>query len=145
MVEKAHTAGSNLAGWHPSIMGPLQGLGQRIAEFFSPQSDAAATDAQYEINLELPGVSLDDIQIDVHDNNLTIHGEKRTEREEKGKTYFFSERTFGAFQRSFRLPPNVEAGKITAAFADGVLNIRVPKTGTVPETSRRIEITQHAD
>jgi HSP20 family protein len=145
MVEKSHTAGTNMAGWYPSILGPLQGIGQHIAEFFSPQSDAAATEGQYEINLELPGVSLDDIKIDVHDNNLTVQGEKRTEKEEKGKTYFFSERTFGAFQRSFRLPPNVAADKITAGFKDGVLTVRVPKAGPPPESSRRINITQHPD
>ena len=145
MVEKSHTAGTNMAGWYPSILGPLQGMGRHIAEFFSPESDAAATEGQYEINLELPGVSLDDIKIDVHDNNLTVQGEKRTEREEKDKTFFFSERTFGAFQRSFRLPPNVATDKITAGFKDGVLTIRVPKAGPPPETSRRINITQHPD
>ncbi len=145
MVEKSHTAGANVAGWYPSILGPLHGMGKHIAEFFSPQSDAAATEEKYEINLELPGVSLDDIKIDVHDNNLTVHGEKRTEHEEKGKTYFFSERTFGAFQRSFRLPPNVDTSDITAGFKDGVLTIRVPKAGAAPEKSRRIEVTQHAD
>jgi len=143
MVEKSHTAGTNMAGWYPSILGPLQGIGKHIAEFFSPQSDAAATEGQYEINLELPGVSLDDITIDIHDNNLTVQGEKRTEREEKGKTYFFSERTFGAFQRSFRLPPNAQADKITASFKDGILAIKVPKSGAERETSRRINITQH--
>jgi HSP20 family protein len=141
MVEISHTAGTNMAGWYPSILGPLQGIGKHIAEFFSPQSDAAATEGQYEIKLELPGVSPDDIKIELHDNNLTVQGEKRTEREEKGKTYFFSERTFGAFQRSFRLPPNVEADKITADFTDGVLAICVPKVGTAPETSRQIKIT----
>ena len=145
MVETSHTAGSNLAGWCPSILGPLQGIGKHIAEFFSPQSDAAATEGQYEINLELPGVSLDDIKIEIHDNNLTVQGEKRTEREETGKTYFFTERTFGAFQRSFRLPPNVVADKIAADFKDGVLAIHVPKAGPAPETSRRINITQHPD
>jgi HSP20 family protein len=144
MVEKLHTAGSNLAGWYPSILGPLQGIGPHIAEIFTPQSDATATEAQYEIRLELPGVSLDDIKIDADDNNLIVHGEKRTEREEKGKTYFFSERTFGAFQRTFRFPPNVKADKITAKFKDGVLIIRVPKVGEAPETSRRIKITQHS-
>ena len=143
MVEKSHTAGSNLAGWYPSILGPLRGIGEHIAQFFSPQSDAAATGECYEINLELPGVALEDIKIDTHDNNLTVHGEKRTEREEKGKTYFFSERTFGAFQRSFRLPPDVETDRITAEFNDGVLTIRVPKAGAAPEKSRRIEITRH--
>jgi HSP20 family protein len=145
MVEQSHNSGANLAGWYPTILGPLHGMGQRIAEFFSPQSDAAATEACYEINLELPGVALDDITIDVHDNNLTVHGEKRTEKEEKGKTYFFSERTYGAFQRSFRLPPNVQADKITAGFKDGILSIQVPKAGANNDASRRIKITQHAD
>lgn len=145
MVEKSHTAGTNMAGWYPTILGPLKDMGQHIAEFFSPQSDATASEAQYEISLELPGVSLDDIKIEFHDNNLTVQGEKHTEREEERKTYFFSERTFGAFQRSFRLPPNVQADKITAGFKDGVLTIRVPKAGAAPETSRRINITQHAD
>lgn len=145
MVEQSHTAGTNMAGWYPSILGPLQGIKQHIAEFFSPQSDAAATEEQYEINLELPGVSLDDIKIEIHDNNLTVQGEKRTEREETGKTYFFSERSFGAFQRSFRLPPNVRADDITAGFKDGVLTIRVPKASQAQEKSRRISITQHPD
>ena len=145
MVEKTHNAGPNLAGWYPSILGPLQGIRQHIADFFSPSSDAAATEAQYEINIELPGVSLDDIKIDVEDNHLTVHGEKRTEREEKGKTYFFTERTFGAFQRSFRLPPGVESDKITAAFKDGVLSIRVPKSAPVSDAARRVKITQHPD
>jgi HSP20 family protein len=141
MVESSHTAGTNMAGWYPTILGPLQGIKQHIAEFFSPHSDATADETQYEINMELPGVSLDDIKIELHDNNLTVQGEKRTEKEEKGKTYFFSERTFGAFQRSFRLPSNVEADKITAGFTEGVLTIRVPKVGKAPETSRQIKIT----
>ena len=143
MVEKSQDAGSNLAGWYPSILGPLRGIGEHIAQFFSPQSDAAATEEHYEINLELPGVALEDIRIDTHDNNLTVHGEKRTEREEKGKTYFFSERSFGAFQRSFRLPPDVEADRITAEFKDGVLTIRAPKASAKPDALRRIEITRH--
>lgn len=145
MVEQTHTAGSNLAGWYPSILGPLHGIKQHIADFFSPQTDAAATDAQYEINLELPGVSLEDVKIELHDTNLTVQGEKRTEREEKGKTYYFSERTFGAFQRSFKLPPNVDADKISAGFKDGVLTIQMPKTGVAPKSSRQIDITQHPD
>ena len=142
MVEQSHTAGHNLAGWYPSILGPLHGIRQHIAEFYSPQSDAAATENHYEINLELPGVALADINIDVQDNNLTVHGEKRTEREEKGKTYFFSERIFGAFQRSFRLPPGAQSEDITAKFKDGILTIRVPKIGAETAKSRRINITQ---
>lgn len=140
MVEKTHTAGATTGGWYPSILGPLKDIKEHVAEFFAPHADAAATGETYEINVELPGVSLEDITIDVHENNLTVHGEKKTEREEKGKTYFFSERTYGSFQRSFRLPANVDADKVSATFKDGVLSISVPKAGPPPEKARRIEI-----
>ena len=137
MVETSHTAG----GWYPSILRPFHDIGHRIADFFAPDADASATGENYEINMELPGVSLEDINIEVHDNNMTVRGEKKTEREEKGKTYFFSERTFGSFERSFRLPPNVEADKVSANFKDGVLAIRIPKSGPPPEKARRIKIS----
>ena len=140
MVEKSHTAGETPYGWYPSILGPLKGIKEHVAEFFAPQADAAATGETYEVNVELPGVSLEDITIDVHENNLTVHGEKKTEREEKGKTYFFSERTYGSFQRSFRLPANVDADKVSATFKDGVLSVSIPKSGPPPEKARRIEI-----
>lgn len=145
MVEKTHTAGPNLAGWYPSILGPLHGIQQHIAEFYTPQADAASTEAHYEINLELPGVALDDIRIDIHGHELIVHGEKKIEREETGKTYFFSERAYGAFQRSFRLPPKVDPDGITARFRDGVLRIRVPRPGTTPEGARRVTIARHAE
>ena len=140
MVEKTHTAGQTAGGWYPSIFGPLKDIKEHVAEFFAPQADAASTEEHYEVNVELPGVSLENITIDVHENNLTVHGEKKTEREEKGKTYFFSERTFGSFQRSFRLPQNVDADKVSASFKDGVLSISIPKAGPPPEKARRVEI-----
>lgn len=136
MVEKSHTAG----GWYPSLLRPFHDIGHRIADFFAPDADAAATDEQYEIDMELPGVTLDDIHIDIQEDTMTVRGEKKTEREEEGKTYFFSERTFGSFQRSFRLPANADADKIAANFKDGVLSIQIPKAGPPPEQTRRIEI-----
>lgn len=140
MVEKSHTAGEDSASWYTTGLRPFQNLKQRIADFFAPSADAAATGDVYEINIELPGVALADIQIDVHDGILSVQGEKRAEREEKGRTYFFSERTFGAFQRSFRLPPNVDADQIAANFKDGLLTIRIPKAGPPPDKTRRVEI-----
>jgi HSP20 family molecular chaperone IbpA len=81
----------------------------------------------YEISLELPGVAGSDIDVMVQDGSLTVQGEKRFEHEEAGRTYFFSEREYGAFQRSFRLPPDVATDRIDAAFKHGVLNVRIPK------------------
>ena len=142
MVEKTHTAGETSSSWYPSLLRPFHDIGHHIADFFAPDADGAATGEHYEVNVELPGVSLEDINIDVRDNTLTVHGEKKTEREEKGKTYFFSERTYGSFQRSFRLPANVDADKVSASFKDGVLSISIPKAGPPPEKTRRIEINK---
>jgi HSP20 family protein len=141
MVEKIHTAGGTESASYPSLLRPFHGFRQQIADFFSPQVDAAATGETYEINIELPGVSSDDINIDVHDGTLSIKGEKHSEREEEGKTFFFSERSFGSFQRSFRLPGDVDPDKIGARFKDGVLTISVPKSEPPPDKTRRIEIT----
>ena len=140
MVEITHTAGESAGGRYSNLLRPFHDIGHRIADFFAPNAEAAVTSEQYEINMELPGVSLEDIHIDLHENTLTICGEKKTEREEKGKTYFFSERTFGSFERSFRLPANAEADKIAADFKGGLLSIQVPKSGPPPEKARRVEI-----
>ena len=135
MVEKAHTA-----GWWPQLYEPLRGLGEKIADWFAPRADAAATQNAYEINMELPGVAADNIDISVHNGSLTIKGEKRFEQEEKGRTYFFSEREYGAFQRSFRLPADAQAEDITADFRDGILTVRVPKAGPPPERTKKIQV-----
>lgn len=137
MVEKAHTAAGN---WWPGLMEPLRQAGQRIADFFAPSADAAATNDFYEINVELPGVKSEDIDVTVDEDTLTVKGEKKFEREEKGKTYFFSERAWGAFHRSFRLPADVEAESVSADFKDGVLTIRVPKSAPPKERARRVPI-----
>jgi HSP20 family protein len=120
------------------LLEPLRGVGQRVADFFAPSADAADIPEAYEINVELPGVSPDDISLDMHGNTLVLSGEKRWAREEKGRSYFFSERAFGSFHRTFRLPPDIVEGKITADFNNGVLSIRVPKAGPAAEGSKKI-------
>lgn len=135
MVEKSHTA-----GWWPNLYEPLRGIGEKIADWFAPRSEASAVQDCYEISLELPGVKAEDINVSVENGQLTVKGEKRFAREEKGRTYFFSEREYGAFQRSFRLPPDAQADDVTADFTNGVLVLKVPKAGPPKERSKRIEI-----
>ncbi len=134
MVEKSHTA-----GWLPSLYEPFRGIGEKIADWFAPRSEASAAEGTYDIAVELPGVSSENIDVSVHDGSLTIKGEKRFEREEKGRTYFFSEREYGAFERSFRLPADAQADDITADFKSGVLTVKVPKVGPPPDRSKRIK------
>lgn len=138
MVEKSHTAGA--PSFWPGLMDPLRGLGERVAEFFAPSADASATDERYEINIELPGVKPDDIHVEVHENVLTVRGEKRETREEKGKTWYFSERRFGSFNRSFRLPPDVQADDVEASVNDGVLTLSIPKPKPSARAPRKIEV-----
>jgi len=90
--------------------------------------------------MELPGVAAENIDVSISNGTLTIKGEKRSQRQESGRTYFFTEREYGAFQRSFRLPPDVEASKIAADFKDGILTVKVPKAGAHEEKARKIEI-----
>lgn len=140
MVEKSHIAAGLGADWWPSIYAPLRGVGQKLADWFAPRADAAALGDHYEINVELPGVSADEVDVSLDDNMLTVKGEKRHSHEVAGRSYFFSEREYGAFQRSFRLPADTQADKISADFKDGVLTIKVPKAGPPPETTRTIKV-----
>ncbi|MGI9412416.1 MAG: Hsp20/alpha crystallin family protein [Hyphomicrobiales bacterium] len=135
MVERSHAA-----GWWPSVYEPLRKMSEKVADWFAPRADAVASGDFYEINMELPGVSVGDIDVSIHEDTLTIKGQKRFEREEKGRTYFFSEREFGAFQRSFRLPAEIDSGAVNADFVDGVLTVRVPKAAPPEEKVQRIEI-----
>jgi HSP20 family protein len=135
MVEKSHTAGL----W-PNLYEPLRTFGQRVADWFAPRSDASAMEEYYEINVELPGVKPEDVEVAVHDNSLIVRGEKRFEREEKGRTYFFSEREYGAFQRTFRLPADADSDKIDATYSDGILCLKVAKQRASTEASKTVSI-----
>ena len=138
MVEKSHTAGQNM--WWPNLMDPLRHAGERIADFFAPSTDASATELTYEIDIELPGVPSENIDVSMHDRTLTVRGDKHSERTEKGRTFFFTERSYGAFQRSFRLPEDADPEKIVAENKDGVLKLRIAKNATVDEKAQRIEV-----
>ena len=140
MVESGRHVPVGETAWWPSLLDPLKQAGARLADYFSPSADAAADDDAYQIEIELPGVKQDDIDISLNDNVLTVKGEKRSEREEKTKEYFFSERLYGAFQRSFKLPNDVSVDGISADFSDGVLKITLPKLGEAAQKARKIKI-----
>ena len=106
----------------------------------SPKVDVGETDKAYEIAVELPGLDDDDVEVSLRDDLLTISGDKKTEREEKEKDYYLSERRYGAFKRSFRLPADVETGKISAAMEKGVLSITLPKSASAKRKQQRIDI-----
>ena len=124
MVEKSHTSGL----W-PQLYEPFRNFGQRLADWVAPASEASVNGDSYRIAIEVPGVAESDIEISVSDGVVTVKGEKKSSREEKGETWYFSEREFGSFSRSFRLPPDADEGGVQADLKDGVLSITVPKKG----------------
>ncbi len=126
--------------WWPSLTEPLRQFGARVAEWFAPASEAARTDESYVIHLELPGVAVEDVDITVKEGVLTVKGEKKVVREEKGADFFFSERQYGLFQRSFTLPEDADTDRIEAEMKDGVLTIVIPKTKPAADEGTRVKI-----
>lgn len=137
MVESSHNAGL----W-PNIYAPLRNFGSRVADWLSPAADASSGKDAYHITMELPGVNEADIDITVENGVLSVRGEKKSEHEEKGDTWFFSERQYGAFSRSFRLPPDADQDAISADIKDGVLTLAVPKAVPADEGGRKVNINR---
>lgn len=106
----------------------------------APAVDMTEKDGQYEITAELPGMDDKNVAVKVANGVLTIKGEKTAEKHEDKKDYHLSERRYGSFQRSFRLPDSVDADKIEASFAKGVLSVRLPKTPEAIKSEKTIEI-----
>ncbi len=92
-----------------------------------PRVDVVENKDAFMIKAELPGIDKSNVKITLHDNILTIRGDKKQENEEKGINVHRIERSFGTFERAFSLPTTVKSDKIDASFKDGVLTITLPK------------------
>ena len=99
-----------------------------------PKVDVSETKDSVVVKAETPGMDAKDIQVSLQENVLTITGEKKQEKEEKDERYHRVERSYGSFTRSMRLPAGVEAGKVNAAFKNGVLTVTLPKTAAAKST-----------
>lgn len=95
---------------------------------WAPAVDVSETDNEYTIKAEIPEVKKEDVKVTLQDGELTIQGERKQEKEEKGKRYHRIERSYGSFLRSFSLPVNVDDSKAKAEFKDGVLTLTLPKS-----------------
>src|SRR6266446_917648 len=95
---------------------------------WAPLVDITEDDKEYLIKTELPEVKKDDVKVTVENGVLTITGERKFEKEEKGRKYHRVERAYGNFVRSFTLPDDADANKVNAEFKDGVLKVHVAKS-----------------
>jgi HSP20 family protein len=106
----------------------------------SPSVEVAETDKEITVTAELPGLDEKDIEVNLSDNVLTLKGEKKSEKEEKSKTVYRSERSYGMFQRAIPLPVEVQEDKVEADFSKGVLTVHLPKSPAAQKKTRKIEI-----
>jgi HSP20 family protein len=102
--------------------------GEAFLADWSPAVDLQETEGEYLIKADLPEVKKEDVKVTVQDNVVTVAGDRRQEKEEKGKKFHRIERAYGHFERRFALPTDVDTPKVHAEYKDGVLNVTLPKT-----------------
>jgi HSP20 family protein len=107
-----------------------------------PAMDLVETDSHYVLRADLPGLTKDDVKIELDENVLTVSGERKTDEERSEGGFHRIERAYGSFSRSLTLPAGVDAEQIDANYADGVLEVRIPKP--VQKVPHRVSIGETA-
>lgn len=107
---------------------------------FVPQVDVTETENEIQVACELPGLEQKDIRLNLTQDNLTISGEKKQEKEEKKKNYYRHERSYGSFRREIPLLAGIDKSKVRAIFKNGVLKITLPKSKEAKEQAKTIPI-----
>lgn len=118
------------------------GLPRLRSDLIDVKFEVSDSEDSIDISAELPGVEEKDIDVSMAEGVLTIKGEKKSESEEKKKDYYRSERSYGSFMRSFRLPESVDDSKIKATFENGVLELKLPKRPEAKVKAKKIAVSK---
>jgi HSP20 family protein len=114
-------------------------MGRRLGAF-SPSVDIKESDKDIRVSAELPGMEDKDINVLLSKDSLTIKGEKKEEKEDKGKDYYRMERSYGSFSRTIPLPAEVDTDKVKAEFKKGLLTVTLPKTAQAIKQTKKIPV-----
>ncbi len=107
---------------------------------FSPSIDVKENEKEFIIKAELPGVNEKNIDVTVTNDSVTIKGEKKEEKEDKDKNYYYMERSYGSFCRVIPLEAEIESGKAEARFKNGILDIKIPKNQSAKAKGTKVSI-----
>jgi HSP20 family protein len=107
---------------------------------WAPSADISESESEYLIRAELPGVKKEDIKIKVSDGVITLEGERRQEKEEKGEKVHRVERFYGSFSRSFALPENADVNSVKAESKEGLLTVKIPKLKSTPPRAVDVKV-----
>ncbi len=124
---------------------PAFGLGRNFSsgltgDILKPTLDLSASEKEYIISVEIPGVDEKDVKLEMADDTLTIRGEKKLEKEEKEKNYYRMERSYGSFQRVLSLPADADQDSVKAKFKKGILTVKMAKKAMPESYVKRIEV-----
>lgn len=107
---------------------------------WAPAIDVEETDREYRIKADLPEVTKTDVKVNIEDGVLTIEGERKQEKEEKNRKFHRVERMYGKFVRRLTVPSDVAQEQVAAEFANGVLNVHLPKSATAKPRNVEVKI-----
>lgn len=124
----------DLSPFSSGLLDPQSGAG------FDPKIDIKENEKEIEVTAELPGMEEKDVQLTLTDHELVLSGEKKSEKEEKGKEWYRMERSYGSFHRTIPLPANVDGTKADATFKKGILSVTLPKRPGSRSDSKKITI-----
>src|SRR5687767_4622010 len=127
----------------PSLFGreffPFTREFERVA--WSPEIEVRQNNGEFMVRADLPGLKKDEVKVELTNEMLTISGERKEEKEEKGEGFYRSERNYGRFYRQIALPEGSKADEANATFANGVLEVKIPVTKTESQ-ARKLEINE---
>ena len=136
----------DLERWLAAMLGTREATGHGGKEAltvaqWSPLVDITEDDKEYLIKAELPGMKKEDVRLTVENAILAISGERKFEKEEKGKKYHRIERAYGRFVRRFSLPEDADVNGVSADYTDGMLQVHLPKSQKAKPTAIEITVT----
>lgn len=123
-----------------NMLANMEGTQQASFTSFTPAVNTREGEFAYHVEVDLPGVKKEDIEININDNIVTLSGERKITTELKEDDYYKVESEYGKFERSFSLPENSDVENIHAETTDGVLEVVIPKLELVEKTPKKIEI-----
>ncbi len=125
--------------WLAPVLGSEFGAG-----IWSPQVEMLQHDGELIVRADLPGLTKDDLKVEITDNAITIEGERRGEKEEKREGFYRSERSYGKFYRRLPIPEGVDVKDAAATFQNGVLELKMKASKREQKKGRRLEINEAA-